>query len=101
MVSKINKIIRDKRLRKRFFKTEQSYKMAKVIQCNQLLPFEIRYKNNLKFFKYHRGSISKMVNRCILTYRSRGIYRPFNLSRHEIRRLALDGLLPGVKKSSW
>lgn len=40
-------------------------------------------------------------NRCWLTGRPRGFYRDFGLSRHVIREMAHQGLLPGVVKSSW
>nr|YP_009293601.1 ribosomal protein S14 [Rhodymenia pseudopalmata]AOM64283.1 ribosomal protein S14 [Rhodymenia pseudopalmata] len=40
-------------------------------------------------------------NRCWLTGRSRGFYRNFGLSRHVVREMGHDCLLPGVKKSSW
>jgi small subunit ribosomal protein S14 len=40
-------------------------------------------------------------NRCWLTGRPRGFYRDFGLSRHVMREMAHQGLLPGVVKSSW
>jgi len=40
-------------------------------------------------------------NRCWVTGRSRGFYRDFGLSRHVIREMAHEGLLPGLKKASW
>lgn len=40
-------------------------------------------------------------NRCTITGRPRGYYRDFGLSRHVLREYALQGLLPGVVKSSW
>lgn len=40
-------------------------------------------------------------NRCWLTGRPRGYYRDFGLSRHVLREMAHEGLLPGVVKSSW
>lgn len=40
-------------------------------------------------------------NRCELTGRPRGYYRKFRISRIALRELALEGKLPGVKKSSW
>jgi small subunit ribosomal protein S14 len=40
-------------------------------------------------------------NRCWLTGRPRGVYRDFGLSRHVLREMAHQGLLPGVVKSSW
>lgn len=44
---------------------------------------------------------NRIRNRCWLTGRSRGYYRDFGLSRHVIREMAHQGLLPGVVKSSW
>lgn len=40
-------------------------------------------------------------NRCTITGRPRGYFRDFGLSRHVLREYALEGLLPGVVKSSW
>lgn len=44
---------------------------------------------------------TRLRNRCWVTGRSRGYYRDFGLSRHVLREMAHEGLLPGVKKSSW
>jgi small subunit ribosomal protein S14 len=43
----------------------------------------------------------RLHNRCLITGRSRGYYRHFGLSRHLLRELAHEGLLPGVRKASW
>ena len=43
----------------------------------------------------------RLRNRCWATGRPRGVYRDFGLSRHVIREMAHEGLLPGVVKSSW
>nr|YP_009511288.1 ribosomal protein S14 [Gracilariopsis longissima]AXI97165.1 ribosomal protein S14 [Gracilariopsis longissima]UAD89081.1 ribosomal protein S14 [Gracilariopsis longissima] len=40
-------------------------------------------------------------NRCWKTGRSRGFYKDFGLSRHVLREMSHNGLLPGIKKSSW
>ena len=39
--------------------------------------------------------------RCKLCGRPRAVYRKFKLCRLCFRNLALDGLIPGVKKASW
>jgi len=44
---------------------------------------------------------SRLRNRCWVTGRSRGYYRDFGLSRHVLREMVHDCLLPGVTKSSW
>lgn len=47
------------------------------------------------------SSKTRLRNRCWLTGRSRGFYRDFGLSRHVLREMAHECLLPGIKKSSW
>ena len=43
----------------------------------------------------------RLHNRCTITGRPKGYYRDFGLSRHLLREMAHQGLLPGVQKSSW
>ena len=43
----------------------------------------------------------RLHNRCTVTGRPKGYFRDFGLSRHVLREMAHEGLLPGVKKSSW
>ncbi len=43
----------------------------------------------------------RLKNRCQLTGRGRGYIRHFGLSRIMFRDMALNGLIPGVKKASW
>jgi small subunit ribosomal protein S14 len=43
----------------------------------------------------------RLKNRCQLTGRPRGYMRYFGLSRIMFRDMALNGLIPGVKKASW
>lgn len=43
----------------------------------------------------------RVRNRCLITGRSRGYFRDFGLSRHCLREMAHQCLLPGVTKSSW
>jgi small subunit ribosomal protein S14 len=43
----------------------------------------------------------RLHNRCKLTGRPRGYMRTFGISRVTFREMALAGLIPGVKKSSW
>ena len=40
-------------------------------------------------------------NRFELTGRSRGYYRKFRISRIMLRELALQGMIPGMRKASW
>nr|AOM64484.1 ribosomal protein S14 [Riquetophycus sp.] len=52
--------------------------------------------------KLPRNSIKcRIRNRCWVTGRSRGFYRDFGLSRHILREMSHECLLPGIRKSSW
>lgn len=44
---------------------------------------------------------TRKTRRCMLTGRSKAVYRKFGLCRNMLRDLALRGELPGVTKSSW
>jgi small subunit ribosomal protein S14 len=44
---------------------------------------------------------SRLVRRCELTGRARGVYRKFRISRIKLRELALEGKIPGMRKASW
>ncbi len=43
----------------------------------------------------------RLHNRCKITGRPKGYMRQFGVSRINFRFMALDGLIPGVKKASW
>lgn len=52
--------------------------------------------------KLPRNSIPiRQRKRCKITGRSRGYFRLFGLSRHILREMAHNCLIPGLKKSSW
>ncbi|TAD99759.1 MAG: 30S ribosomal protein S14 [Bacteroidetes bacterium] len=43
----------------------------------------------------------RLHNRCKLTGRPRGYIGKFGISRVLLRKMALDGKIPGLTKSSW
>lgn len=47
------------------------------------------------------ASPTRHNNICALTGRSRGVYRKLKISRIMVRELALEGKIPGMRKSSW
>lgn len=47
------------------------------------------------------ASPTRLRNRCQLNGRPRGFMREFGISRVMFRKLAGEGVIPGVKKSSW
>jgi small subunit ribosomal protein S14 len=44
---------------------------------------------------------SRKYNRCKICGRPRGFMRDFQMCRICFRKLASEGLIPGVRKSSW
>jgi len=64
--------------------------------------FQERISLYKKFEKLPPNSApSRHRNRCWVTGRSRGFYKDFGLSRHVLREMAYEGMIPGLKKSSW
>ncbi|MFZ2587379.1 MAG: 30S ribosomal protein S14 [Alphaproteobacteria bacterium] len=47
------------------------------------------------------GSYVKLRSRCQTTGRPRGVYSKLGLCRNEIRRMVVEGVLPGLRKASW
>lgn len=67
-------------------------KTSKVVQQQRLRV--ARASGKLEF-------TARYYNRCNRCGRARGYYRKFDLCRICVRKLALEGKLPGVTKSSW
>jgi small subunit ribosomal protein S14 len=84
--------------------------VVKYSKKRQEIIFELKKERNLeKIFALQKKLQSmppnslpiRLRNRCWKTGRSRGVYRDFGLSRHVIREMAHQCLLPGLIKASW
>ena len=81
--------------------TDKRAKLKAVI-ANPESSFEEREEAVIKLQKMPRDSSPvRGRNRCRLTGRPHGFYRKFGLSRNELRRLAMEGHVPGLVKASW
>lgn len=100
-MAKTSHVIKDLRRRKlieKLFKKRSQLK-TKFIQSKN---FSQKFEIHSKLQKLPRDSSrTRLKNRCYVTGRSRGFYRSFGLSRHNLREMAQQGLLPGIVKSSW
>lgn len=47
------------------------------------------------------GASVRQQNRCRITGRPHGVYRKFGLSRNVLRRMTMNGDVPGLRKASW
>ena len=64
--------------------------------------FNLKLEIHSKIQKLPRNSAKiRIRNRCWKTGRPSGYYRDFGVSRHVLREMAHQCLLPGVTKSSW
>ena len=94
------KKVKDINIRKQYKKNENLNAALKFLFTN----FFNKNKNVTKCntftnAKQRNFSKTKIVRRCILTNRSRGSIRPYNISRVKLRELLQFGIIPGYKKA--
>jgi ribosomal protein S14 len=96
------------KLRKAAAKAEIAKKTNKFLFVNLLNRINnVDLKASLVFLflkqKIHSKKTSKVLitNRCILNNRSRGVFRPFGVSRTLLRELMQFGIVPGYAKAVW
>lgn len=95
-------INRQKKREKLVRKFAAKRELLKEQSKNMSLSPEERQTARAKLAKLPRNSSPvRLGTRCVVTGRSRAIYREFMLSRIAFRQLALQGRLPGIHKSSW
>ena len=98
-LSSINKNNRRIKLSNRFYKKRSELK--KIIM-NKKLSLEERFKAQQKLSNLPRNSAkSRVRNRCQISGRPHGVYRKLKISRIALRKLGLEGKIPGMVKSSW
>ena len=98
-LSSINKNNKRIKLSEKFYKKRQSLK--KIIM-NKKLSLEERFKAQQKLSNLPRNSAkSRVMNRCQITGRPHAVYRKLKISRIALRKLGLEGKIPGMVKSSW
>ena len=98
-VSAVNKNDKRIKLSDRLYKKRQSLK--KIIM-DKKLPLEERFKAQQKLSSLPRNSSKiRIRNRCQITGRPHGVYRKLKISRIALRKLGLEGKIPGMVKSSW
>lgn len=91
---------------KKRFKLIQQYQQRRLAlkkaQVDPKLTDEERLAARLKLNSLPRDSSPcRYSRRCVATGTSSSVYRKFGLNRISFRNMALNGLLPGVTKSSW
>ncbi len=98
-LSSVNKNNRRLKMSNKFY--EKRKKLKKIIM-DKKISLEERFKAQMKLSKLPRNSSKTRVrNRCQITGRPHGVYRKLKISRIALRKLGLEGKIPGLIKSSW
>jgi len=101
-VSKKSVILRNEKRKKAVAKHAQLRAQLKAMIIDQTLSFEEGDAAGLKLQKLPRDTSKvRVVNRCRLTGRPKGVYRRFGLARTQLREAAMRGDIPGMVKASW
>lgn len=101
-MAKISMIHRDIKRAKIAARDTVKREALKAIIINEELAFDERMAARDTLNKLPRdGAKIRGRNRCQFTGRPRGYHRKFGVSRIALRKMASEGLLPGVKKASW
>ncbi len=101
-MAKISQVLRDERRKKLIKKYAERRAELRQKLKDQKLSVDEKLRVQEQFAKLPRNSCPTRLNRrCKVSGRSRSYYRKFGCSRIAFRELALKGMLPGVRKSSW
>ena len=101
-MAKTCQLARERKRQKLVERYSQQRDALRKAQIDPSLSDEERLHARLKLNKLPRDSSrSRQTRRCQVTGVSRAVYRKFKLNRITFRKMALEGLLPGVVKASW
>ncbi len=101
-MSKISQVLRDQKRDKLIEKYAERRAVLRKKLKDPSIDIEEKLLISAQLTKLPLNSCpTRKTRRCILTGRSKAVYRKFGLCRVVMRDLALRGELPGVTKSSW
>lgn len=101
-MAKKSSIVKNEKRKRLAEKFEPLRKELRKKQASLKLSEEEKLSASIKLQKLPKSaSRSRVINRCQITGRPRGNLKKFGLSRLMFRKMAHEGLIPGVIKSSW
>jgi len=98
---------KDKRLRAKIEQLELKKLKHKLLFTSVLNDNNLNKKQKalclslLNEQKIENASKTKLVNRCLLTHKSRIMYKAFKVNRMKLKDMLQMGILPGYKKAVW
>ncbi|MEO6446612.1 MAG: 30S ribosomal protein S14 [Gemmatimonadaceae bacterium] len=101
-MAKTSKIVKNEERKVLVARYAEKRQALRDIIKNPKTTDEERVAAYAKLRKFPRNSAKVRIrNRCSMTGRARGYEGYFGLSRLALREMALNGLIPGVRKASW
>jgi small subunit ribosomal protein S14 len=101
-MAKTSKMVKNAERKALSAKYREKRKALQAIIKNPKTTDEAREAAYSKLRKLPRNSSATRIrNRCSMSGRARGYEGFFGLSRLALREMALNGLIPGVRKASW
>lgn len=99
---KQRRFLKDNKKRILYKKTEIFQKILKTLTLHTTCKSSLNLiLHKLLFFKLKKDNFkSRIKNYCIITGRSRGVFKKLRVSRISLRKLGSDGLFFGLKKAS-
>ena len=80
---------------------ERRAELVKVMKDPEATPIEKREATTKLQALPRDSSAVRYRNRCLMSGRPRGFIGKFGISRIAFREMSLEGMIPGVRKSSW
>jgi small subunit ribosomal protein S14 len=101
-MAKTSSVARNEKRKALVVKFAEKRKILKDVIVSSDSSWEEKQEAMLLLAKLPRNSSKTRVrNRCQVTGRSRGYIRDYALGRSAFRKLAHEGMIPGIVKSSW
>ena len=97
-----NQLNKDKKKLNLTLKNENKKFILKSILKNHSISKTVRWNSNLQFTSFlNKNNFTSLVNRCIFTGRKKKIHNNFKISRLSFLKLARNGFISGLTKSTW
>jgi small subunit ribosomal protein S14 len=101
-MAKKSQVYRDQKREKLIARYAQRRAELRAKIKDPTLDYDAKIAAQVALDKLPRNSCpTRLTRRCLITGRSHAVYRKFKLSRIKLRELALQGMIPGMTKSSW
>ncbi len=101
-MAKVSMIAREAKRMKTVRRYAARRDALKAVLADSKASSEEKWEAQMKLQKLPRNaSPVRVVRRCRLTGRPRGVFRKFGLCRNKLREAAMRGDVPGLVKASW